>query len=94
MSYKLRLSEIGRVAELGEIWTDRTLRHKSRSWRNFAMTSPEILYTKNTVNEHSFPLVTHTAYFNTRFGCYGHLKSVYSARQILDRLNKEAKYQV
>jgi hypothetical protein len=50
------------------------------------MTSPEILYMKNTVNEHSFPLVTHTFYFDTRFGRYGLLKSGYGAELILDRL--------
>jgi hypothetical protein len=43
------------------------------------MTSPETLYTKNTVNELSFPLVTHTAYFDTWFGCYGFLKLGYGA---------------
>jgi hypothetical protein len=79
VSYELRLSEIGRVAESGEIWTDRTFWHKSESWQNLAMTSLEILYTKNTVNKHSFSLVTYMAYLDTRFGCYGHLKSFYSA---------------
>jgi hypothetical protein len=43
------------------------------------MTSPETLYMKNVINEHSFPLVTHTAYFNTRFGRYGLLKAGYGA---------------
>jgi hypothetical protein len=42
---------------------------------------------KSAVNKLSFPLVTHTAYFNTRFGSYGLLKSGYSANQILDRLD-------
>jgi hypothetical protein len=41
------------------------------------MTSPKALYMKNTVNEHSFLLVTHMVYFNTRFGRYGFLKSGY-----------------
>jgi hypothetical protein len=91
VNYELRLSEIDRVAESGETWTDRTFRHKSGSWQNFAMTSPDTLYMKNAVNKYRFPLVTHMAYFDTRFGCYGHLKSVYSAGQILDRLNKEVK---
>jgi hypothetical protein len=40
------------------------------------MKFPEALYMKNTVNEHCFPLVTHTAYFDTRFGRYRLLKSV------------------
>jgi hypothetical protein len=39
------------------------------------MTSPETLYTKNAANKHRFPLVTHTAYFDTRFGRYGFLKT-------------------
>jgi hypothetical protein len=52
-----------------------TFRHNSGSWQNFAMTSPETLYTKNSVNEHSFVPVTHTAYFDTRFGRYGFLKT-------------------
>jgi hypothetical protein len=43
------------------------------------MTSQETLYTKNAANDHSFPLVTHTAYFNTWFGRYGFLKSGYGA---------------
>jgi hypothetical protein len=43
------------------------------------MTSPKTLYTKNAVNEHSFLFVTHTAYFNTRFGHYEFLKSGYGA---------------
>jgi hypothetical protein len=38
------------------------------------MTSPETLYMKNTINERIFPLVTHTAYFDTRFHPYGLLK--------------------
>jgi hypothetical protein len=58
------------------------------------MTSPETLYMKHAVNEHSFPLVDHMAYFDTRFGCNRLLKSGYSAGQILDRLNKEVKSQV
>jgi hypothetical protein len=49
------------------------------------MTSPETLYTKNVINELSFPLVTHTAYFDTRFGSYGFSKSGYSAGQIEQR---------
>jgi hypothetical protein len=48
------------------------------------MTSLEILYTKNAGNEHSFPVVTHTAYFDTRFGHYGLSKSGYSSELILD----------
>jgi hypothetical protein len=43
------------------------------------MPSLETLHTKDAVNEHSFPLVTHTAYFDTRFGHYGFFKSGYGA---------------
>jgi hypothetical protein len=43
------------------------------------MTSPETLYTKNAINELSFQLVTHTAYFDIRFGSYGILNSGYDA---------------
>jgi hypothetical protein len=39
------------------------------------MTSLETLFTKNNINEHRFPLVTHTAYFDTWFSRYGLLKS-------------------
>jgi hypothetical protein len=49
------------------------------------MTSPETLHMKDAINEHSFPLDTHTAYFNTQFGRYGFLKSHYSAELIPDR---------
>jgi hypothetical protein len=50
------------------------------------MTSPETLYTKSVVIELSFPLVTHTTYFDTWFGRYGFLNSGFSAEQVLDRL--------
>jgi hypothetical protein len=50
------------------------------------MTSPETLYTENVANELIFLLVTHTTCFNIRFGCYGFLKSGFSARLILDNL--------
>jgi hypothetical protein len=72
---ELRLLEVGWITEFQNFWTDQTLRHKSGFWQNFAMTSRETLYTKNADNEHSFPLVTHMAYFDTRFGRYGLLKS-------------------
>jgi hypothetical protein len=39
------------------------------------MTSPETLYMKNTINEHSFMPITATAYFDTRLGRYGFLKT-------------------
>jgi hypothetical protein len=52
------------------------------------MTSPETFYMKSTINEHSFPLVTYMAYFDTRFGHYGFLKSSYSAELIPDRTDR------
>jgi hypothetical protein len=52
------------------------------------MTSPETLYIKNAVIKHSFPLVTYTAYSDTRFGLYGFLKSGYGAELILDRMDR------
>jgi hypothetical protein len=58
------------------------------------MTSLETLDTKNTNNEHSFPLVTYMAYFDRQFGRCRILKSGYSAEQILDRLNNEMKTQL
>ncbi len=64
----LRLSEVGRIAEIEKFWTDLTFQHKSGFWWNFAMTSPETLYTKNVVKELSFLLVTHTTCFDIRFG--------------------------
>jgi hypothetical protein len=57
------------------IWTDLTFRHKSRFWWKFAITSPETLHMKNVIHKHSFPLVTHTSNFDTRFGRYRLLKS-------------------
>jgi hypothetical protein len=73
------LSEVGRIAEIEKFWTDLTFQHKSVFWQNFAMTSPETLYTKNVVNELSFLLVTHTTCFDIQFGRYGVLKSGYGA---------------
>jgi hypothetical protein len=60
--------KLDRFAE-SEFWTDRTF------WKNFAMTFPETLNTKDADNELSFPLVTHMAYSDARFGSYGILKS-------------------
>jgi hypothetical protein len=45
------------------------------------MTSPEAFYTKNVINEFSFPLVTHVTYFDTWFDHYGFLKLGYGAGQ-------------
>jgi hypothetical protein len=58
------------------------------------MTSPKTLYTNNAINEFSFPLVTRTTYFDTRFGRYGFFNSGYSAGQIVDRLDIEVIGQV
>jgi hypothetical protein len=58
------------------------------------MISLETLYMKISVTKLSFPLVTHTAYFDTRFGHYGLLKLGYGAEQILDRLDMQVIDQV
>jgi hypothetical protein len=50
------------------------------------MTSPETMYTKNAFNKYIFTPVTHMAYYDTRFGRYGFLKSGYGAELILDIL--------
>jgi hypothetical protein len=42
---------------------------------------------KIAVNELSFPLVTHTAYFDIQFGSYGFLKLGYDAELFWDRLD-------
>jgi hypothetical protein len=48
------------------------------------MTSPETLYMKNVANELCFLLVTHTTYFDIRFG-YEFLKEDFHTNQVLDR---------
>jgi hypothetical protein len=88
MTYELRPSKLGRVAEFRKIWTNLTFWHISGFWQIFVMTSPETLYMKNATNELRFPLVTYTAYSNTRFGRYRFLKSGYSAELILDRTDR------
>jgi hypothetical protein len=85
---ELRLSELNRVAEFRRNWADLTFQHKSGFWQNFAMTFPETLHAKNAVNEPSFTSVTHMAYSDTWFGCYGFLKSGYGAELILDRTDR------
>jgi hypothetical protein len=52
------------------------------------MTFPETLYMKNAANKHEIAPVTHTVYSDTRFGCYGFLKSGYGAELILDRTDR------
>jgi hypothetical protein len=77
---ELRCQKLDRFGESG-ILGDCTFQHESGFWSNFAMTSLETLDMKNTDNGLSFPLVTHTAYFDTRFCRYGLLKSGYSTGQ-------------
>jgi hypothetical protein len=58
------------------------------------MTFPETLNTKDADNELSFPLVTHMAYSDARFGNYGISKSERGAENFLDRLCRPANSQV
>jgi hypothetical protein len=58
------------------------------------MTFPETLNTKVADNELSFPLLTHVAYSDARFGNYGILKSGRGAENFLDRLCRPANDQV
>jgi hypothetical protein len=58
------------------------------------MTFPETLNTKVAANELSFPLVTHTAYSDTRFESYEILKSGRGAENFLDRLGRPMNDQV
>jgi hypothetical protein len=58
------------------------------------MTFLETLNTKVAVNELSFPLVTHTAYFDAWFDSYGILNSERGAENFLDRLGRPVNNQV
>jgi hypothetical protein len=58
------------------------------------MTFPETLNTKVADNEIRFPLVTHMAYSDARFGSYGILKSGRGAENFLDRLCRPANDEV
>jgi hypothetical protein len=58
------------------------------------MTFLETLNTKVSVNELSFPLVTHTVYSDARFESYVILKSGRGAENFLDRLGRPANDQV
>jgi hypothetical protein len=58
-----------------EFWADWTFWSKSGFWQKNSMTFRETLNTKVADNDLSFPLVTHMAYSNARFGSYGILKS-------------------
>jgi hypothetical protein len=81
---ELQQSESWLVAE--SAFLGRLFLQKSGFWWNFAMTSPEILYTKNFTNELNFLLVTHMSCFNIWFGRYSISKSGSSSGQILDRM--------
>jgi hypothetical protein len=71
-SYDCR--KLVRFAE-SEFWADWIFWSKLEFWQNFVMIFPETLNTKVADNELSFPLVTHMAYSDERFGRYGILKS-------------------
>jgi hypothetical protein len=58
------------------------------------MTFPETLNNKVADSELSFPLVTHMAFFDARFGSYGILKSGRGAENFLDRLCRPVNNQV
>jgi hypothetical protein len=58
------------------------------------MTFPETLNTKVSINELSFPLVTHMAYSDARFVSYGILKPGRGAENFLDRLGRPVNDQV
>jgi hypothetical protein len=58
------------------------------------MIFPETLNTKVADSELRFPLVTHMAYSDARFGSYGILKSGRGAENFLDRLCRPANDQV
>jgi hypothetical protein len=72
MSYDSQ--KLDRFAESG-FWADWTFWSNSGFWQNFPMTIPETLNTKVADNDLSFPMVTHMAYPDARFGSYGVLKS-------------------
>jgi hypothetical protein len=91
MSYDCR--KLDRFAE-SELWADWTFCSKSGFWQNFAMIFPETLNTKVADSELRFPLVTHMAYSDARFGSYGILKSGRGAENFLDRLCRPANDQV
>jgi hypothetical protein len=91
MSYDSQ--KLDRFAE-SEFWADWTFWSKSGFWQNFVMIFVETLNTKVSDNELSFPLVTHMAYSDARFGSYGILKAGRGAENFLDRLCRLANDQV
>jgi hypothetical protein len=64
-----------------QFWADLTFLFKSGFSQTFSMTSPETLYTKSTINELSFLMVTHTTYFSRPFDRYEFLNSGFSVGQ-------------
>jgi hypothetical protein len=58
------------------------------------MTTPETLNMKFSINELSFPMVTHTTHSDARFDSYGILKSGQGAEHCLDRLDIQLNDQV
>jgi hypothetical protein len=60
----------------------------------FAITSPETLNTKVSINELTFLLVTHTVHSNARFDSYGVLKSGQGDEYFLDELDIQMNDQV
>jgi hypothetical protein len=58
------------------------------------MTFPKTLNTKVSINELSFPLVTHMAYSDAWFDSYVILKSGRGAENFLDRLGRPVNNQV
>jgi hypothetical protein len=66
-------------------WIDLASLYESGFWQKFPMTSLETLYMKNVVNELSFLPVTHTTYFDIRFGYYEFFEHRFPTDQVLDR---------
>jgi hypothetical protein len=83
---ELQQSETRPVADTAFL-VDQTFLYKTDFWRNFTITSPETVYTKNITNELRFLLVTHTTHFDIRFGRYDALKFCFSSGQVMDRLD-------
>jgi hypothetical protein len=83
MSYDCRKLERFAESELSADWT---FWSKSGFWQNFAMTFSETLNTKVADSKLRFPLVTHMAFFDARFGSYEILNSGRGAEDFLDRL--------
>jgi hypothetical protein len=83
---ELRQSETRSIAKTIFL-ADHTYLYKTGFWQKISTTSPETSHTKNVTNELSFLVVTHTTHFDIRFDCYGILKSYFSSRHVMDRLD-------